>query len=76
MINSKKIRTARIDLNISVQAQLRFATIHKALGFKTKPETFEALVFSISAKDIIDPAVLDRIEDTLKHHTQLLESLS
>jgi hypothetical protein len=41
-------KTARIDLDISVEAQLRFAEIHKALGFKTKPETFEAIIYSVS----------------------------
>jgi hypothetical protein len=45
-----KTRNPRIDLDITAEARSRFAAIHKALGFKTKTETFEALVFSISAK--------------------------
>ena len=53
MPRNQKPGTARIDLEITAEAHSRFAVIHKALGFKTKTETFEALVFSISAKDVI-----------------------
>jgi hypothetical protein len=69
-------KTARIDLDISVEAQLRFAEIHKALGFKTKPETFEAIIYSVSMRDKIDPAILDRVESKLDHALEVLESLA
>jgi len=76
MPRNQKPGSARIDLDISVEAKLRFASLHESLGFKTKTETFEAILYFVSTKDKIDPAVLDRIEDTLKHHTRILESLS
>jgi hypothetical protein len=76
MPRNQKPGSARIDLDISVEAKLRFASLHESLGYKTKTETFEAILYFVSTKDKIDPSVLDRIEDTLKHHTQILESLS
>lgn len=74
MTRNKK--STRIDLAISIQAQLRFAAIHKALGYKTKPETFEALVFSISAKDVLDPGALERMENKLDQALETLDSLA
>jgi len=68
--------TARIDLEITPEAQARFAAIHKALGFKTKPETFEALVFSISAKDVLRADVIARIESKIDHAMEILDSLT
>ena len=55
-------KTARIDLEISPEAQRLFAEIHKALGYKTKPETFEAIVYSVSMKDKIDPGFIQRMD--------------
>ena len=46
MAHKQNNKTARIDLDITVESQQRFAAIHKALGFKTRTETFEAIVFS------------------------------
>jgi len=74
MTRNKK--STRIDLAISIQAQLRFDAIHKALGFKTKPETFEALVFSISARDVLDPGALERMENKLDQALEILDSLA
>jgi hypothetical protein len=68
--------TARIDLEITPEAQARFAAIHKALGFKTKPETFEALVFSVSAKDVLRPDVMARIESKLDRAMEILDSIT
>jgi hypothetical protein len=72
----QKPRTARIDLDISVEVRLRFATLHESLGFKTKSETFEAILYFVSTKDKIDPAVMERMEQKLDHSIELLESLS
>jgi hypothetical protein len=69
-------KTARIDLEISVEAQRRFAEIHKALGYKTKPETFEAIVYSASMKDKIDPAFIQRMDTKLDHALEILDSLA
>ena len=55
---------------------MRFAAIHKALGFKTKTETFEALVFSISAKDVISPGVTERLEAKLDQALEAIDSLT
>lgn len=68
--------TVRIDLEITPDAQARFTAIHKALGFKTKPETFEALVFSISAKDVLRPDVMARIESKLDHAMEILDAIT
>jgi hypothetical protein len=76
MPRNQKPGTARIDLDITAEAHLRFAAIHKALGFKTKTETFEALVFSISAKDVIDPGVMERLETKLDQALEAIDSLT
>jgi hypothetical protein len=76
MPRHQKPGTARIDLDITAEAHLRFATIHKALGFKTKTETFEALVFSITAKDVLHPNVMERIETKLDQTLEIIESLT
>jgi len=76
MPRHQKPGTARIDLDISVEAKLRFAALHESLGFKTKSETFEAILYFVSTKDKIDPAVMERMEQKLDHSIELLESLS
>jgi hypothetical protein len=68
--------TPRIDLDIIAEAHLRFAAIQKALGFKTKTETFEVLVFSISAKHVIDPDIIERLETKLDQALEAIESLT
>ena len=60
----------------SPSSQQRFAAIHKALGFKTRTETFEAIVFSITAKDVLDPNVMERIETKLDQTLEIIESLT
>jgi len=37
--------TSVFSLNITHEAKIRFAAIHNALGFKTKTETFEAILY-------------------------------
>jgi len=65
--------TTSIALDISVEAKLRFAAIHDALGFKTKTETFEALVYTVSTKDKIDPHMVERIERKLDNVIEILD---
>lgn len=76
MAHNQTKKTARIDLDITVDSQRRFAAIHKALGFRTRTETFEALVFSISAKDILSPNVMERIEIKLDNMIEILDTLT
>jgi hypothetical protein len=76
MPRHQKPGTARVDLDISVEAKRRFASLHESLGFKTKSETFEAILYFVSTKDKIDPAVLERLEQKLDNSIELLESLS
>lgn len=76
MARSPKTKTARIDLDITVESQQRFDAIHKSLGFKTKPETFEAVVFSISAKDVLRSDVIRRMESKLDQALEIIESLT
>ena len=76
MAHKQNNKTARIDLDITVESQQRFAAIHKALGFKTITETFEAIVFSITAKDVLHPNVMERIETKLDQTLEIIESLT
>src|SRR4029453_1113631 len=76
MAHKQKNKNAPIDLDIPVEAHQRFAAIHKALGFKTRTETFEAIVFSITAKDVLHPNVMERIETKLDQTLEIIESLT
>jgi hypothetical protein len=76
MARHQKPGTARIDLDISPEAKLRFASIHESLGFKTKAETFDAILYFVATKDKIDPAIMERIEAKLDHALETLESLT
>lgn len=76
MAHKHNNKTARIDIDITVEAQRRFTALHKALGFKTRTETFEALVFTFSAKDVLNPAAMERIESKLDHTLEILDSLT
>lgn len=76
MAHNQNKKTARIDLDITIDSQRRFAAIHKALGFKTRSETFEALVFSTSAKDILSPSVMERIEIKIDNIIEILDTLT
>lgn len=76
MLRNSKPGTTRIDLDISVTARMRFALLHEALGFKTKTETFEAIVYAVSTEGKIDPHALDRIERKLDHLAEHLEDFA
>ncbi len=76
MAHKHNTKTARLDLDVTPESQRRFATLHKALGFKTRTETFEAMVFSVSAKDVVHPSVIDRISIKLDQTLEILESLT
>jgi hypothetical protein len=65
--------TARIDLDVTLEAHLRFISLHESLGFKTKAETFEAILYFVATQDKIDPATLERIERKVDHTVRLLE---
>ncbi len=75
MARNNKPETARIDLDVSTEAKLRFATLHKSLGFKTRSETFEAILYYASTADKIDPSVLERMERTLDRVAERLDDL-
>jgi hypothetical protein len=62
MPRNSKPGSARIDLDVSPEAKLLFTHVHEALGFKTKAETFEAIVYAISTRDKIDPHAVERVE--------------
>lgn len=76
MAHKHNTKTARLDLDITPEAQRLFAALHKSLGYKTRTETFEALVFSISVQDIIQPGVISRIESKLNQTLELLDALT
>ena len=67
--------TAPFSLDVSLEAKLRFAGLHEALGFKTKAQTFEAIVYAASTKDKIDPAAVERIERKLDRFLERMEAL-
>jgi len=68
--------SARIDLDVTAETKLRFAAVHEALGFKTKTETFEAIIYAVSMKDKIDPHAVERVERKLDHLLEHLEDFA
>ena len=75
MPRKAKPGTAQFALDVSIEAKLRFATIHETLGFKTKTETFEAILYFVSTKDKIDPHAIERIERKLDRVAEKLDEL-
>jgi hypothetical protein len=73
MPRNHKPGTARIDLDITLDAKIRFLALHESLGFKTKAETFEAILYFVATQDKIDPSVLDRMERKLDNVVNILE---
>lgn len=73
MPRNQKPGTARIDLDVTIEAKHRFTTLHDSLGFKTKAETFEAILYYVATQDKIDPDVLSRIEVKLERALHILE---
>jgi len=76
MAHKHNTKTARLDLDVTPESQKLFATLHKSLGFKTRAETFEAIVFSVSAEDILQPGVINRIETKINQTLELLDALT
>jgi hypothetical protein len=75
MARQTKPGIVQLGLDVSFEAKLRFESLHASLGFKTKAQTFEAILFYVSTKDKIDPAILERIERKLDSVAELLECL-
>ena len=67
--------TAQFALDVSIEAKLRFATLHESLGFKTKSETLEAILYYVSTAEKIDPAVMDRVERKLDRVIERFDDL-
>ena len=72
----KKPKSARLDLEISSESLRLFANIQRTLGLKSRAETFEAIVFSVSAKDVVHPSVMERIESKIDSVLETLDSLA
>ncbi|MDX2081291.1 MAG: hypothetical protein SFU53_10945 [Terrimicrobiaceae bacterium] len=68
--------TTQLHFECSFETKLRFNALHEALGFKTKVQTLEAILYFVSTKDKIDPAALERIEADVKETLRLLESFT
>ena len=60
MAHQSKPGTTQIALDISYDAKLRFETLHQMMGFRTKAQTLEAIIYVVSTQDKIDPALLSR----------------
>jgi hypothetical protein len=75
MAHQSKPGTTQIALDISYDAKLRFETLHQTMGFRTKAQTFEAILYFVSTKDKIDPALLGQMDKKLDTTIHLLQSL-
>ncbi|MGC1481315.1 MAG: hypothetical protein WA771_12465 [Chthoniobacterales bacterium] len=76
MPHQSKTGTVQFALDVAFDAKVRFDTLHASLGFKTKAQTFEAILYFVTTKDKIDPAVMERMESKLDQSLVLLESLT
>jgi len=68
-------KSVQFYVDCSAEAKSRFATLHEALGFKTKAATFEAVLFSVSLKDKVDPQILHRLETKLDRVLEYLDDI-
>jgi hypothetical protein len=75
MAHQSKPGTTQIALDISYDATLRFETLHQTMGFRTKAQTLEAIIYVVSTQDKIDPALLGQMDKKLDTTIQLLQSL-
>lgn len=67
--------SARIDLDISVDARNNFLSLHESLGLKTKAETFETILCSVARKHSNEAPVLERIEHKLDRVLELFHDV-
>ncbi|HEY5812295.1 MAG TPA: hypothetical protein VIT23_06555 [Terrimicrobiaceae bacterium] len=75
MAHQSKPGTTQIALDISYDAKLRFETLHQVMGFRTKAQTLEAIIYVVSTQDKIDPVLLGQMDKKLDTTIQLLQSL-
>ena len=75
MAHQSKPGTTQIALDISYDAKLRFETLHQMMGFRTKAQTLEAIIYVVSTQDKIDPTLLGQMDKKLDTTIQLLQSL-
>ncbi len=68
--------TTVFSVDITERSKTRFALLHEEYGFKTKTETFEAIVYAVSTEGKIDPHALERIERKLDHLAEHLEDFA
>jgi hypothetical protein len=76
MAHQSKSGTTQFALDISLDARLRFESLHQSMGLRTKAQTLEAILYFVSTKDKIDPATLQRMEKKIDYSIHLLESLT
>lgn len=71
----KKPGVTAFHVDCSIEAKMRFDTLHEAMGFKTKSESFEAILYAVSNRDQIDPERLERIERKLDQCLERFDTL-
>ena len=76
MPRHQKPGMVQFALDVTSTAKTRFETLHESLGFSSKAQTFEAILYFVSTKDKIDPAALQRIEQKLDDVLQRFDDLA
>ena len=76
MAHQSKPGTTQFAFDISLDAKMRFESLHQSMELRTKTQTFEAILYFVSTKDKIDPAALQRMEKKIDPSIHLLESLT
>lgn len=65
MAYPKKSPAVQFHVDCTLETKNRFNAFHKASGFKTKAETFAAIIYTMAAKDTLDPHQMERMERKL-----------
>ena len=65
MAYPKKSPAAQFHVDCVLETKNLFNKIHQASGFKTKAETFAAVIYTMATQDTLDPHLLTRIEHKL-----------
>jgi len=75
MPTPKKPPATQFHVDCTLETKNRFNRLHEAMSFKTKAETFAAIIYSTTAADTLDPHLLERLEHKLDRALERYDSM-
>ena len=75
MAYPKKSPAVQFHVDCVQETKNLFNKIHQASGFKTKAETFAAVIYTMATRDTLDPHLLQRLEFKLDRALERYDDL-